>query len=109
MLELKRLGVEIEAIHARGAMNAELADSFQKKVLDVDARLRPVETAFSQSLVDGTRILRTVLIVSSIVLFLAIAWVVLLVLRSTLVHSGQRKQIPCGFSSGRRWHAQDVF
>ena len=84
VLELKRLGDEIQSVHARGGMNAELALSFQQQVLDVDARLRPVETAFSQSLVDGTRILKTVLIVASIVLFLAIAWIVLLVLRSTL-------------------------
>ena len=93
VLELKRLGNEIEAIHARRAMNPELAASYQTKLLEVDARLRPVETAFSQSLVDGTRMLKTVLIVASIVLFLAIAWIVLLVLRSTLarIHASEGK------------------
>ncbi|MEO7936825.1 MAG: EAL domain-containing protein [Dokdonella sp.] len=93
VLELKRLGNEIEAIHASDAMNPELAASYQTKLLEVDARLRPVETAFSQSLVDGTRMLKTVLIVASIVLFLAIAWIVLLVLRSTLarIHASEGK------------------
>src|SRR5690606_31136523 len=73
----------MEAIHARGGMNPELAASFQKQVLDVDTRLRPVEIAFSQALVEATRMLRNILIVASIVLFVAIAWIVLLVLRST--------------------------
>ena len=85
VLELQRLGDEMEAIHARGGMNAELAASYRQKVLDVDTGLRPVEIAFSQSLLDGTRALRTVLILISVVMFVIIAWIVTVVLRSTLL------------------------
>jgi diguanylate cyclase (GGDEF)-like protein/PAS domain S-box-containing protein len=84
VLALDRLGNEMEAIHARGGMNAQQTADFQRQVQAVDARLRPIELAFSQALVDGTRMLKAVLIAASILLFLAIAWVVIIVLRSTL-------------------------
>ncbi|HET9032261.1 MAG TPA: EAL domain-containing protein [Dokdonella sp.] len=84
ILELQRLGDEMEALRARNGMSAALSDAYQRKILAVDARLKPIELAFSQALIDGTRVLRTTLIGTSVLLFLLIAWIVIIVLRSTL-------------------------
>ncbi len=84
ILELEALGEEMEALHSRGAMSDVLSASYQRKILSVDARLKPIELAFSQALVGGTRLLRVSLIGASIVLFLVIAWIAIIVLRSTL-------------------------
>ncbi len=83
VLELQRIGEEMEASLARGGVTVAQKTAWQRQILAVDAALRPVEAAFSQSLVDGTRMLKRVLIVVSILLFLAIAWLGILILRWT--------------------------
>lgn len=84
VLALQRIGEEMEAGHARGAVSTAQAAAWQRQILEVDAALRPIEIAFSQSLVDGARALKWVLIAASTLLFLAIAWLVVLILRWTL-------------------------
>lgn len=42
------------------------------------------ETAFSESMVRGTRLLRNILLGVSVLIFLVVSWLVIVVLRSTL-------------------------
>ncbi|SFN43857.1 diguanylate cyclase/phosphodiesterase with PAS/PAC sensor(s) [Dokdonella immobilis] len=85
ILELERLASEMESAYAEGVKADAQVDMFQRRIEAINTRLRPIETAFSQSLVQGTRMLRTLLIITSVVMFAIIAWIVIVVLRSTLM------------------------
>ena len=84
VLALQRIGDEMEVIRTRGEVSTEQVATWQRRISEVDKILRPVEVDFSQSLVNGTRMLKRVLIIASIVLFLVVAWLVFLLLRWTL-------------------------
>ncbi len=83
-LALQRIGEEMEASRARSEVSATQSATWQSRIFAADELLRPIEISFSQSLVDGTRMLKRVLIIASILLFLAIAWFAILVVRWTL-------------------------
>src|SRR5690606_1409677 len=73
VLDLQSIADDMEAARAAGPVTPAQTQAWQRRILELDATLRPIEAAFSQSLVDGTRMLKTILTVASIVLFLAIA------------------------------------
>jgi diguanylate cyclase (GGDEF)-like protein/PAS domain S-box-containing protein len=85
ILELERLANEMESAYAGAARTDLQASVFQQRIEAINTHLRPIETAFSQSLVQGARALRTLLIMTSVVMFAIIAWIVMVVLRSALV------------------------
>lgn len=84
VLALQRIGNEMEASHARGAVSAVQMAAWERQILAVDETLQLIEVDFSQSLVDGTRMLKRVLIIVGTLLFLVIAWLVILILRWAL-------------------------
>lgn len=81
VLALQRIGDEMEASYTRGGVSVAQTEAWQRQISVVDEILRPIEAAFSQSLVDGTRMLKRVLIIASILLFLAVSWLTILILR----------------------------
>lgn len=91
VLELQGIADEMEAARAAGPVTPAQTQAWQRRILELDATLRPIEAAFSQSLVDGTRMLKTILTVASIVLFLAIAGLLMLILRWSLrrIHASE--------------------
>ena len=84
ILELQGLAGEMESAYANGMVSDAQANAFEQRIEAVNAELRPIETAFSKSLVQGTRMLKSLLILTSVVMFAIIAWIVMVVLRSTL-------------------------
>lgn len=84
VLQLQRLASEIEAAHARSALGTARIAAFQDRIQAINSSLRPIETAFSQSMVKGTRLLRNILLGISVLIFLVVSWLVIVVLRSTL-------------------------
>ena len=84
VLELVRLADEMEVAHAAGALSeAQIAD-FQNRALVINQRLRPIEIGFSKSLVDGARLLTTILVVLSILTFIMLACAMTYVFRVSL-------------------------
>ncbi|MEZ5461362.1 MAG: EAL domain-containing protein [Dokdonella sp.] len=84
VLELQRLATEIETAHAQGALDPAQITAFQDRVLEINSSLRPIEAAFSKSMVQGSRLLRNILLAISVLIFLIVSWLVIVVLRSTL-------------------------
>ncbi|MGB3048834.1 MAG: PAS domain S-box protein, partial [Dokdonella sp.] len=91
VISLQGIADEMEAAHAAGQVTVAQTHAWQRRILELDATLRPIEAAFSQSLVDGARMLKTILTVASILLFLAIAGVLILILRWSLrrIHASE--------------------
>ncbi len=84
ILQLAALADEMERRIGAGPVTTAEGNAFQERVIVLDERMRPLELAFSASLVHGARALNAVLIASSVALFAAIAWLALRILRSTL-------------------------
>lgn len=84
VLALQGIVDEMVASYARGEVSAAQAAVWQQQILVIDTALQPLETAFSQSLVDGTRMLKRILIGASILFFMAVSWLTILILRWTL-------------------------
>lgn len=84
VLELERLGTEMEQAWAAGPLTPEQVAGFQQRIIDADLRVRPLEIAFSRSLAEGTRILRSVLVAISLLVLALLIWTVLHVLRTSL-------------------------
>ncbi|WP_440225446.1 putative bifunctional diguanylate cyclase/phosphodiesterase [Dokdonella sp. MW10] len=84
ILQLAALTDEMERRISAGPITTAEGNAFQERVIVLDERMRPLELAFSASLVHGARALNAVLIASSVALFAVIAWLALRILRSTL-------------------------
>lgn len=74
----------LEAETANGALSEAEALAYQRRLLQIDARLRPKELAFSRSLADGANFMRRVLLALSALVFVALCAYALYVVRSTL-------------------------
>jgi len=83
IIKLEALVNEIQAARARGRLSAAQVSDYQQRVIDIDRRVRPIELAFSKSLLRGANLLRKILLTASVVIFLVIAWCALAVLRWT--------------------------
>jgi diguanylate cyclase (GGDEF)-like protein/PAS domain S-box-containing protein len=74
----------LEAQVATGALDEAEVLAYQRRLLEIDARLRPKELAFSRSLADGANFMRRVLLGLSALVFVALCAYALYVVRSTL-------------------------
>ncbi|MGB0133698.1 putative bifunctional diguanylate cyclase/phosphodiesterase [Dokdonella sp.] len=84
ILDLQLLAGEIELAYQQGTPDPATIKAFQDRAQAVNSSLRPIETTFSESMLQGTRLLRNVLLGISVVLFLIVSWLVIVVLRSTM-------------------------
>ena len=84
ILALQRIGSDMESSHARGGVSPAQTADWERQIFSVEERLQLIEVDFSQSLVEGTRMLKRALIIFSTLLFLVVAWLVILILRWTL-------------------------
>ena len=84
LLDLGRITDELGSMYAEGIVDSASALGYQQQLLEIDSRLRPLEAAFSHSLVEGMRSLKSALILIAVILFLSIAAVVILMVRSTV-------------------------
>lgn len=84
LLALQRIADTIEASYAHGEVSSTQAAAWQQQIVAIDVTLRPIETAFSQALVDGMRMLKRILIIASILLFVGVSWLTMMIVRSTL-------------------------
>jgi diguanylate cyclase (GGDEF)-like protein/PAS domain S-box-containing protein len=85
ILRLAALADELEARLASGPLDAASVRAYQDEVVAIDARLRPIELAFSQSLADGGDLIRRCLLLLGVAAFLTLALYALWVMRSTLL------------------------
>lgn len=84
ILQLDALADEIETIRAQRVLDSNESASFRRRIENIAATLRPLESGFSQSLLRGSRWLHRGLQLTSAVIFLVIAGFGLVVLRSAL-------------------------
>ncbi len=86
-VELQQLVVladDLEAGQARGALDSDSIEAYQRQLMAIDARVRPKELAFSRSLADGANFMRRVLLGLSALVFVVLCAYALYVVRSTL-------------------------
>lgn len=76
----------LEAQVARGPLDAASVQAHQRRLLAIDARLRPKELAFSRSLAEGAHFMRRILLGLSALVFVALCAYALRVMRGTLRH-----------------------
>ena len=91
--QIDALADTIEQDRSRGLLDQTRVDRYQRQLqLRADA-LRPLELAFSKSLVDGSRMLRRLLMIVSAAMFIGLIWYAFAVLRWTLrrVHESEGK------------------
>ena len=74
----------LEAQAAKGPLDATRVSAYQRTLMEIDARLRPKELAFSQSLADGAHFMRRVLLALSALVFIVLCAYALHVMRRTL-------------------------
>ena len=86
ILQLVQLADELEQRSRRGPLDAASVHHYQERLRVIDARVRPVELAFSRSLADGANFMRHVLLVLSGIAFVLLAGYALHVMRRTLRH-----------------------
>ncbi len=84
ILELQALADELEAIHRRGQPSAAELRALQAEISAIDETLRPIELAYSKSLLHAARLLHRFLLVASAVIFLLIAGFAIVVLRGAV-------------------------
>ncbi|HEY0662324.1 MAG TPA: EAL domain-containing protein [Lysobacter sp.] len=89
ILKLAALADEIEAVVARAPLDAKQIAHYQQRLQAIDRTVRPIELAFSQSLLRGARLLRGILLTVSAVIFLVITWCAIVVLRWTVRSIGE--------------------
>ncbi len=75
---------ELEAHVLHGTLNATRVRAYQHQLLQIDARVRPKELAFSRSLAEGANVMRRVLLALSATAFIVLCAYALHVMRSTL-------------------------
>ncbi|UWX03558.1 hypothetical protein H1235_11160 [Pseudoxanthomonas sp. NC8] len=85
ILRLMALADEMEARLASGPLDARSVRAYQDEVLAIDARLRPIELAFSRSLADGGDFMRRSLLLLGLGVFVALAVYAVWVMRNTLL------------------------
>lgn len=93
ILTLAALADEVEQSRRRGSLDAIGMTEFRRRLLDIDRRVRPLEVAFSQSLLSATRFLRLVLLIASATIFMLLAWSASMVLHWTTrrIEDSERK------------------
>lgn len=82
--QLVALADALEADIAQGPLDADRVLAYRRQLLEIDARLRPKELAFSRSLAEGAHFMRRTLLALSALVFLALCAYALHVMRSTL-------------------------
>ena len=82
--EVYTLADTLEAEIARGPLDPASVLAYRRQLLEIDARLRPKELAFSRSLADGAHFMRRTLLALSALVFLVLCAYALHVMRSTL-------------------------
>lgn len=89
IMRLEAVASEMEAVRRLHRFSVEETRAFQQRLGDIGAALRPIETAFSQSLLRGSRILHRFLLIASAVIFLLIAGFAVAVLQSAVRRVGE--------------------
>jgi diguanylate cyclase (GGDEF)-like protein/PAS domain S-box-containing protein len=84
ILRIDALADEVERDLRRGPLDQARIDSYQQRLQKLADSLRPLELAFSQTLVHGSRMLRRLLLIGSAGMLLGIAWYAYVILRWTL-------------------------
>ena len=74
----------LETEVAKGALDDAEVLAYQRRLLEIDARLRPKELAFSRSLAEGAHFMRRVLLALSALVFVILCAYALYVMRGTL-------------------------
>jgi diguanylate cyclase (GGDEF)-like protein/PAS domain S-box-containing protein len=84
ILRIDALTDEIERDIRRAPLDQTRIENYQQRLQAIADSTRPLELAFSQSLVHGSRFLRSFLLIGSAGMFLGIAWYAVTILRLTL-------------------------
>jgi len=120
LAELAGIADELER-SARSDLGAVEIERFQDRLIALDARLRPVKLAFSETLSRGARALNVLLVAMSVLAFIIFAWIAIVVLRSAQrrirqsesVHGATFHQAVVGMlemdSGGRLLEVNDAF
>ena len=82
--QLVALADVLEARVAAGPLDAATVAAYQRTLLEIDARLRPKELAFSRSLAQGAHFMRRALLALSALVFIVLCAYALHVMRTTL-------------------------
>lgn len=84
ILELRQLADDLEALYRLGTPAAGKIRALQTEISQLDATLRPIELAYSKSLLQAARLLHNFLLVASAVIFVLIAGFAIVVLRGAV-------------------------
>ena len=84
ILRLVGLADAMERQLRAGPLEPGQAEAYQREVLAIDARLRPLELAFSRSLAEGSHAMRRGLLLLAVAVFVLLAAYAVRVMRSTL-------------------------
>src|SRR4249919_2178719 len=79
ILQIEALADAIERDRHRGLIDQTRIDRYQRQLQAHADALRPLELAFSKSLMEGSRMLRGLLLIASATMFLGLVWYAFLV------------------------------
>ncbi|MDZ4813358.1 MAG: EAL domain-containing protein [Pseudomonadota bacterium] len=84
IIKLQTVADEMEAVYARRTLDLAEARLLRERIGRIGSTVRPIEVAYSQSLLRGSRMLHRFLLIASAAIFLLIAGFSMAVLRGAL-------------------------